>query len=53
MNKTWYSREKALRFPAAKPPFPDMSNPPKGWKTPKKRAAKKATKKTARKKTTK
>ena len=53
MNKTWYSREKALRFPEAKPPFPDMSKPPKGWKTPKKPVAKRATNKTAVKKTTK
>jgi len=45
MNKTWYSREKALRFPEAKPPFPDMSKLPKGWKAPKtvKKTAKKAT----------
>ena len=53
MNKTWYSREKALRFPEAKPPLPDMSKLPKGWKTPEKPVAKRATNKTAVKKTTK
>ena len=49
VNKLNASRGKDLGFPKIADLF-GRFGPPKGWKTPKKRAAKKATKKTARKK---